>query len=104
MDVLIAFGGVTILFVAGVWASRVMQEHELHPHAPHHWKWVTSLCAKWKKLEDFTHAHRKPFHRLHGLVHASYFGMVFTHGPYNVVAGLLLIIAVAGWLLHLEDH
>lgn len=65
---------------------------------------MNKLIAWWKRAEEYAHVHRKPFHRVHGLVHASYFGMVFTHGPYNVVAGVLLAFALAGWLLHLEDH
>jgi len=104
MEVAIAITGVFILFGLGVWSSRWMQERETHPHVSHHWKWVTFICIRWKKLEDYVHHHRKPFHRLHGLIHASYFGMVFTHGPYNVVAGVLLAFAVIGWFLHLEDH
>lgn len=104
MEGLIALAIVSGIFVVGMYSSRWMQERENHPHPAHHWKWVSYICGRWKKLENYVHHHRKPFHRLHGVIHASYFGMVFTHGPYNVVAGVLLAIAVMGWFLHLEDH
>jgi hypothetical protein len=104
MEGLIAIGFVGAIFIGGVWSSRWMQEREEHPHPVRHWKWVTYICTHWRRLEYYVHHHRKSFHRMHGLVHASYFGMVFTHGPYNLAAGALLAIAVVGWFLHLEDH
>lgn len=89
-----------VLFLIGHYTDLLIREHT---NTRHPWRWVTHICTKWKELEDYVHHHRRPFHRAHGLVHASYFAMVFTHGPYNLAAGLLLGIAIIGWLLHLED-
>jgi hypothetical protein len=104
MDMLIALVVVVVVFMAGRKFADVMSERELHPRQPHHWKWVTALCTRWNKVERYVHGHQKPFHRVHGVLHASYFTMVFTHGPYNVAAGFMLAFIVIGWLLHLEDQ
>lgn len=97
---LTALGILTAVWVIGHKTDLLIREH---PSSPHHRRWVAYLCAKWKGIEDYVHHHRRPFHRAHGLVHASYFAMVFTHGPYNLAAGVLLAAAIIGWLLHMED-
>ena len=61
------------------------------------------ICFKWKCLEHYVHLHQKRYHQAHGFCHASYFSMVFLHGPYNVFAGAMLLLIIVGWLLHLED-
>jgi hypothetical protein len=104
MEFLIAIGAVSLIFYGGVRLSRIMQEHELHPKAAHHTRLYYWFCDKWKKLEVYVHSHQKRYHQAHGLLHASYFTMVFTHGPYNLAAAGMLVLIIIGWLLHLEDR
>jgi hypothetical protein len=104
MDFLIGVGVVSILWYGAVRLSLMMQEHEAHPKAAHHSRFYHWFCEKWKQMEVYVHAHQKRYHQAHGVLHASYFTMVFTHGPYNVGAGLMLALIILGWLLHLEDR
>lgn len=59
--------------------------------------------VKWRKLESYVHSHQKRYNQAHGVVHASYFTMVFIHGPYNVAAAVMLLLIIMAWVFHLEN-
>lgn len=102
MAFLVALAILAALWLIGTRTDLLIREHATRE--PHHGKLWYWFCTQWKKLEVYAHAHHKRFHQAHGIVHASYFTMVFTHGPYNLGAGLMLALIVIGWLLHLEDR
>lgn len=56
-----------------------------------------------KKLSDKLHTGCL-YHKAHTGTHCFYFGAVAweAHGMYGIAAGILLVMTVGGWLLHLE--
>jgi len=62
------------------------------------------LELKWRQLAAYVHRHQKCYHQAHGVVHASYFTMVFIHGPYNIAAAVMLVLIIIAWIFHLESH
>lgn len=78
--------------------------HEQIQQKPHEWKWLSVCKHRWFAIQNLAHRHHRSFHRVHGATHLGYFTLVFTHGPYNLVAGGLIILILLGWVLKLEDY
>lgn len=64
---------------------------------------MVNLKQVWQTWTAHVHHYERQWHHLNHITHLSYFGMVMTHGPYHWAAGLLLVLGILGFLLHLGE-
>ena len=60
------------------------------------------IRARMDALREHAHAHHKAYHHVHNVLHLGYLGMVTAHGPYYIPAGLLFVVIIIGYALHME--
>lgn len=60
------------------------------------------LKTYWAAAEQHASIHRHTYRAAHTSLHLTYLGLVASHGPYNVAAGVLFVVMVFGWALRLD--
>lgn len=52
-----------------------------------------------RQAQKFAHKHEMAFQRCHHVCYLSYFSTIVLHGPYHLIAGVLFVVVLVGWIL-----